>query len=288
MKADLHIHTKYSFDGETSIDDIFTMARNNNIDCIALTDHNDVRANFDALKYDRSCWIPGIEIDCYFNSSIYHIVGLGIDFNSAIFRTIASNYMNELERIASIRINVFNRLFSLNMRMDEIKNEYPGRLITNVEITRFMFNHYPTHPLFQRYLSSQVKSNPLADFYWDYCAVGKPGYVKMVLPDVRDVLHYIHQHHGIAILAHPLISVKSLTDIAQLKSLDGIEAYCSYHSEDDCMRVKAFAKNEGLLISAGSDYHGINKPAISIGDTHENGDSDEWFLQIKEAIARNR
>jgi 3',5'-nucleoside bisphosphate phosphatase len=288
MRADLHIHTKYSFDGETTIDDIFSMAKNQKVDCIALTDHNDVRANIDALKYDRSLWIPGIEIDCYFRSSVYHIVGLGIDFNSAIFRTIASNYLNELERIMSIRIHVFNRLFNLNMKIDEIQKEYPGKLITNVEITRFMFKHFTHHPQLQKYLHPQVTSNPLADFYWDFCAVGKPGYVKMVLPDVRDVVHYIHQNRGIAILAHPLISVKSLTDVADLESLDGIEAYCSYHSEDDCIRVKEFARKEGLLISAGSDYHGINKPAIAIGDTHEKGESEEWFLKIKDAIAHRR
>lgn len=288
MKADLHIHTKYSFDGETSVDEIFSMAKNRQIDCIALTDHNDVRANFDALKYDRSLWIPGIEIDCYFKSSIYHIVGLGIDYNADIFRTIASNYLNELERIMGIRIHVFNRIFDLKMRIDQIQKENPGKLITNVEITRFMFEHFPLHPQFQRYLKSEAKSNPLADFYWDFCAIGKPGYVKMILPDARDVLHYIHQYHGIAILAHPLISIKSLSDVKDLKTLDGIEAYCSYHSDEDCVRIKDFALNENLLISAGSDYHGKNKPAIKIGDTHENADSDAWILKIKEAIAHRR
>lgn len=288
MRADLHIHTKYSFDGETSVDDIFLMAHTNQIDCIALTDHNDVRANFDALKYDRSRWIPGIEIDGYYKHSIYHIVGLGIDFTASIFRTIASNYLNELERIMSIRIHVFNRLFNLNMHIDQIQKAYPGKLITNVEITRFMFEHYPQHPQFHKYLNSRVNSNPLADFYWDFCAIGKPGYVKMVLPEVRDVIHYIHQNHGIAILAHPLISVKTLSDVKDLKSLDGIEAYCSYHSKLDCLQVKEFALNEGLLISAGSDYHGKNKPAIKLGDTHENRESDEWFLKIKEAIAHRQ
>jgi hypothetical protein len=215
-------------------------------------------------------------------------VGLGIDFNADIFRTIASNYLNELERIMSVRIHMFNRLFDLAMRTDQIQKENPGKLITNVEITRFMFEHYPQHPQFQKYLKPRAKSNPLADFYWDFCAMGKPGYVKMILPDVRDVLHYIHQAHGIAILAHPMISIASWSDVKELKDLDGIEAYCSYHSEDESLKVKDFARSEGLLISAGSDYHGKNKPAIMIGDTHEKDESDVWFLQIKEAIAHWR
>jgi predicted metal-dependent phosphoesterase TrpH len=288
MRADLHIHTKYSFDGDTSIDDIFSMAKKQQVDCIALTDHNDVRANSDALKYDRSLWIPGIEIDCYYENSIYHIIGLGIDFKDTIYRTITNNYLNELERIMNIRIHVFNRLFGLNMHIHQVQKANPGILITNVEITRFMFENFPQHPQFQKYLRLQRDTNPVADFYWDFCAIKKPGYVKMVLPNVQDVINYIHQTRGIAILAHPLISVKSLTDVKKLTSLDGIEAYCSYHSEQQCLQVKQFAKDENLLISAGSDYHGKNKPAIVLGDTHDNDESDEWFFRIKDAIAHRK
>lgn len=288
MKADLHIHTKYSFDGDTSVDEIFAMAKRQRIDCIALTDHNDIRANNEARRYDSLTWIPGIEVDCYFQRSIYHIVGLGIDFQAPIYRTIASNYLNELERIMDIRIHVFNRIFGMNMRIEQIQEAYPGKLITNVEITRFMFDHYPQQPQLQPYLKSSVLSNPLADFYWDYCAIGKPGYVKMILPDAKDVIHYIHQTHGIAILAHPLISVKSLADVKQLQGLDGIEAYCSYHVPEQCDYVERFAKDNGLLISAGSDYHGRNKPAIALGDTHDPGESDEWLRKIRDAIASRK
>jgi predicted metal-dependent phosphoesterase TrpH len=285
MKADLHIHTKYSFDGDTSVDDIFAMAKRKQIDFIAMTDHNDIRANFDAMRYDRSLWIPGIEIDCYYKRSIYHIVGLGIDYQADIFRTIASNYLNELERIMNIRVHVFSRLFNVNFRLDQVQKANPGKLITNVQITQYLFDHYPNHPQFQRYLKSESKENPISDFYWDFCAMGKPGYVKMILPDVRDAIHYIHQNKGIAVLAHPMISVKTLKDVKELKSLDGIEVYTSYHSDQQCETVRDFARNEGLLICAGSDYHGKNKPAITLGDTHEKGDSDDWFKALMDAVA---
>ena len=288
MKADLHIHTRYSFDGDTSVDDIFAMAKKQSVDCIALTDHNDIRANIEAQRYDPSTWIPGIEVDCYFERSVYHIVGLGIDFQAPIYRTIASNYLNELERIMDIRVHVFNRLFGLNMRIEQIQKANPGKLITNVEITRFMFENYPQHPRLQTYLNSAVPSSPLADFYWDFCAIGKPGYVRMILPDAKDVIHYIHQTKGIAILAHPLISVKSLSDVKRLNGLDGIEAYCSYHMPDQCDLVTRFAKENGLLISAGSDYHGKNKPSIALGDTHDPGASDEWLEKIRDAIASRK
>jgi hypothetical protein len=174
------------------------------------------------------------------------------------------------------------------MRIEQIQKANPGKLITNVEITRFMFENYPQHPRLQTYLNSAVPSSPLADFYWDFCAIGKPGYVRMILPDAKDVIHYIHQTKGIAILAHPLISVKSLSDVKRLNGLDGIEAYCSYHMPDQCDLVTRFAKENGLLISAGSDYHGKNKPSIALGDTHDPGASDEWLEKIRDAIASRK
>lgn len=288
MKADLHIHTKYSFDGEASVDEIFAMAKSQGIDCIALTDHNEVRANIEAQRYDSLKWIAGIEVDCYFKSGIVHIVGLGIDFQAPIYRTIASNYINELQRIMDIRVHVFNRIFGLKMTLDQIQKVNPKSLITNVEMTRFMFEKFPDHPQFRPYLNEKGTTNPLADFYWDYCAIGKPAYVKMILPDASDVTHYIHQTKGIAILAHPLISVSSLADVQQLHGLDGIEAYCSYHDPQQCENVRQFAKDQGLLISAGSDFHGKNKPAIQLGDTHDPAQSDVWLARILEAIASKR
>jgi len=62
-KGDLHLHTGYS-DGRWSTCELLEVARVWNLDFIALTDHNDVRAYPEALDcgLDRPLVIPGVEL----------------------------------------------------------------------------------------------------------------------------------------------------------------------------------------------------------------------------------
>ena len=53
MKADLHIHSKYSFDGEKSVDDIIDMALDKKLDFIAITDHNEFLGSLELLNSNK-------------------------------------------------------------------------------------------------------------------------------------------------------------------------------------------------------------------------------------------
>jgi len=75
MKADLHVHTCYSGDGHTTIEQLIETAKQKGIGCIAVTDHN----SFDAYAELKDCkdiiFIPAEEV----SSKGGHIVALGID-----------------------------------------------------------------------------------------------------------------------------------------------------------------------------------------------------------------
>ena len=65
MKADLHIHTYYSFDGFSSPKEIVKTAISKGINCIAITDHNEIKGAIEAMRFafDKDILvIPGIEI----------------------------------------------------------------------------------------------------------------------------------------------------------------------------------------------------------------------------------
>lgn len=65
MKADLHIHTKFSYDALSSPKEVVDSAIEKGIDCICITDHGQVQGAIEALKYgfDKNILvIPGIEI----------------------------------------------------------------------------------------------------------------------------------------------------------------------------------------------------------------------------------
>lgn len=83
-------------------------------------------------------------------------------------------------------------------------------------------------------------------------------------PDSTEVIRLIHQAGGRAFLAHPLESLGSLEDIdAALdwlvpQGLDGLEALHKPYSEDTMARLTAMATERGLLVIAGSDFHGVH------------------------------
>lgn len=75
MKADLHVHTMFSKDGRTTMEQLIQTAVERDIRCIAVTDHNEFKA-FELLKDNKNVIIiPAEEV----SSKKGHIVALGID-----------------------------------------------------------------------------------------------------------------------------------------------------------------------------------------------------------------
>lgn len=75
MKADLHVHTMFSKDGRTTMEELLEYAERTGIGCVAVTDHNEFRA-YDLLKDNgRIIIIPAEEV----SSAEGHILALGID-----------------------------------------------------------------------------------------------------------------------------------------------------------------------------------------------------------------
>jgi len=65
MKADLHVHTCYSYDSISSPQEIVKAALKKGLDCIAICDHGEINGAFEAIKFASGkpiLVIPGIEI----------------------------------------------------------------------------------------------------------------------------------------------------------------------------------------------------------------------------------
>jgi len=65
MKCDFHIHTQFSFDSLAKIEDVLKKAKEKGIDCIAITDHNEIEGALRAVEISKNFGIlviPGIEV----------------------------------------------------------------------------------------------------------------------------------------------------------------------------------------------------------------------------------
>ena len=84
MKADLHIHSKYSPDSFASLNTIFKTAKKRGFDAIAITDHNTCRAWKDARNASKKhgvLFIPGVEVSSVdeYGNQTGHVLGFFLE-----------------------------------------------------------------------------------------------------------------------------------------------------------------------------------------------------------------
>lgn len=275
---DLHMHSRYSDDGEFTPSELINQCVQKGACMVSITDHNCVKANEEAsiiAKEKGITYIPGIEIDCTYKNTNFHVLGYGIDFRSRDFEKIEKNidaqsYRASLDRLAKTQALGFGRITENNM-WELSKNNYwpgnwPGEMFAEVLLA---MPEYAEHPLLKPYRPRGERSdNPYVYFYWDYYSQGKPCYAKIDYPAMEEIIDIIHRNHGVAVIAHPGVNLKGkeflLDDILNL-GIDGIEAFSSYHNPKQAEYYYQIAKDKNLFVTCGSDYHGKTKSSIGIG-----------------------
>ena len=85
--------------------------------------------------------------------------------------------------------------------------------------------------------------------------------------DAADAVRAIVADGGLAVVAHPgqLDSYELIPELLEA-GLGGIERNHFDHSAEDCRKVEELARQYGLVMTGGSDYHGAFGTAIEPGD----------------------
>lgn len=255
---DLHVHSTES-DGTLTPEEVVKAAKEAGLCAIALTDHDTVSGiekAADAAKTFGIELVPGIELSTSYKDKEIHVVGLYINIeNQTLLQKTAEfrkcrDQRNE-KMIAALQREGFD------ITMEKLAAENQDSVITRANIARYLYEHGLTKSVseaFEKYIGDNCR-----------CYVGRFKVTPM------EAVALIKEATGIAILAHPLLyhmsSVRLLQLIDELKTagLDGIEAIYSTHTAGEEQLVKRIAKDNGLIISGGSDFHGSNKPAIRLG-----------------------
>ena len=288
---DLHMHTVFSDDGEFTPAELVQRCKAAGIKVMSITDHNSAKANAEAkieaakagIKY-----ITGIEIDCTYKDVNLHLLGYAIDETAPIFAEIEER-VREQEVKASLKRLPLTRNLGFEIEESELnaiadinkRQIWTGEVFAEILLAK---EEYLDNELLAPYREGGSRSdNPYVNFYWDFYAQGKPCYYPLVFPDLKEAIDIIHAHGGKAVLAHPGKNLQGqfeLFDEMIPLGLDGVEAFCSYHSQDTAQYFLERALQNKLFFTCGSDYHGKIKPSVTLTGHGCFIDSDDVVKQL--------
>lgn len=274
-RIDLHMHSSYSDDGEFSPKELLNLSRRAGLSYLSITDHNCVRAAFEAQSL--SCQfniqvIAGVELDCMHEGRSFHLLGYGFDYTNPTFAEIEQSILTQEQASAKLKIELFQRATGIPLSAAEVLDAAKDGIVTGELIAEILLQRQDAQEqeLLLPYLDGGARSdNPYVNFYWDYFAQGKPAYVPVHFISMTEAVKLLHNAGGIAVLAHPGQNLQG--DYAFLEKIietgiDGIETYSSYHGNEEAVRFDNFAQRHGLLVTCGSDFHGKTKPSIPLGE----------------------
>jgi predicted metal-dependent phosphoesterase TrpH len=274
MKADLHIHSIHSNDGEHGIPKIIELLLESGVDTYSITDHNNVQGSRKAKGLTSPetglNFIPGIEIDCNYKGTDLHLLAYQINLDSTDFDTLELDFRQKHMDAIPKMISNLDKL-GIEIKQDELLKESGGEP-PSAELFAELLLQNPdqrSNPRLQAYLPGGERSDmPLVNFYLDFFAQGKPAYVKFEHLDFKDALELVRSNGGIPIVAHPGLNLEgkeALVNELMDQGAAGLEVFNNYHSDRQVAYFAEQVSKRAALMTSGSDFHGKIKPLISLG-----------------------
>lgn len=262
MAVDLHTHTNFS-DGSLSPQELVEKANAYKLKAIAITDHDEIAANPIAIEHARQYpvdIVPGVEfsIDIELSGTAHlHLLGLFLDVNDPLLT----------ETLDDLRLARKNRIRKILNKLNEL-----GYKLQQEELDQITGQGSAGRP----HIAQLLMNNNIVSSVWEafhkFLSRDKVAYVPKKKLKLEDAINLIHHSKGLAILAHPISLrhthyTETEAFLKELKTvgLDGVEAYYTTHSKNFTKYLIKAARRNNLLISGGSDFHGINKPDTDLG-----------------------
>jgi len=253
MVADLHVHT-YLSDGTFSPQQVLETARKSGLSCIAITDHDSIDGIGPTMELAASYnieVIPGVELTAEANDDEIHIIGYFIDWKNEEFQA-------KLKLICQARVDRIKEMivklakFGIEIDAEEVFEFAGPGSVGRPHLAQVMYQKgyvRSTNEAFQKYIRNHG-----------------PCYVKKYTLSPKEAIEMIKSIGGIPILAHPhLLKMDELISGFIEDGLQGIEVYHSDHPDSATIQYEKLAKRHGLLITGGSDCHGLGKGEVLMG-----------------------
>lgn len=253
MYADLHLHTLFS-DGTYTPEELTAHGARLGLAAMALTDHDTVEG---CQRMAVACtaadifFIPGTELTAEHNGNEVHLLGYFLDTGN-------QTLLEEIARFQAVRQDRIREMVSCLNRL-----KVP---LTAEEVFSLANCRSPGRPHVARALVKGGHCRSLDEAFERFLKKNRPAWVPKKKMSALEGIELIHQSGGLAVMAHPGLNRTDeiIPDLVGA-GMDGIECFHTKHSTAMSEHYLEIADRFGLLVTGGSDCHGLSKGRPLIG-----------------------
>jgi hypothetical protein len=256
---DLHVHSNAS-DGTFAPAEVVRLAKEGGLRALALTDHDTIDGLAEAVaagpRYGVEV-IPGVEVSARFPGGSMHILGLGINFPNGRLN----------ERLAVLKRARAERNPQIIAKLNAL-----GIKITLKQVEKLSGQGQMGRPHIARALLEAGYVRSIQEAFDLYLRYDGQAYVPKFRFPPAEAIAMIREVQGVPVLAHPFTlnlesaaALKNTLEELMALGLAGVEAIYSDHTPEQEALYLRLAGELGLLVTGGSDFHGDNKPEVSLG-----------------------
>ncbi len=268
--VDLHTHSIFS-DGTDTPEELITQAKEKGLRAVALCDHNSVNGlpRFLAAAQGSAVdAVAGVEFSTEYLGTELHILGLFLKPEAFGKVTEITNAFREVKRLSN---------YQLVQRLSE-----SGYEISFSELEAFAQSAYINRAHIGALLTKKGYTESIQQAFKTLLNEKHGLYVPPKRPSAFTIIEQIREMHAVPVLAHPFLSLdeaglRGFLDEAVMHGLVGMETQYPLYDADRTTISVEIAAQYGLAQSGGSDYHGDNKPHITMGTGMDN-------LRIADAV----
>lgn len=272
---DLHIHTTAS-DGTDTPRQVVEKAKALGLAAIAITDHDTLAGVAEAMEAGKELGvevIPGVELSVDYYGHDLHLLGYFADESAAPLRELLAAATAERngrnEKIVSALAEA-----GYPVSMEELLSENPGHLLGRPHIADLLVKK-----------GVVASRNEAFDKFLDD---GKPFYIHRKNISLATAAAVLRECRAVSSLAHPLkygfegMQVGALMQNVRCCGIEHVEAFYGDYTEDQIWELRDLAKEWGMDVTGGSDYHGARR-GMQLGTGGGELRVPDWVLEDMKA-----
>lgn len=250
MRSDLHIHTHES-DGLLSIEEVINLAQTNNVQTIAITDHESTQAINKAESLAKELnikIIPGVELLTSYQGHEVHLLGYFKSVNHPVLQDRLEEIREQRTALAHDMVECL-KSGGISLSWQDVESEVGANgAVTKGHIMRAIYH--------QGSADNQKKN------WREIAAHFRPGgvaHLPFLNHSFEDAVDLIFSCGGLPVIAHPglLWDPQMVFSLLAYRPI-GLEVYYGYWERQSAL-IQFYAEvanKYAIIATGGSDYHG--------------------------------